>query len=194
MTHLDTSNTSYGQKKGQKSNWQIDSRPLKVRNCLKFLACRWCATYLWKALNKAYNFASDLISIKGFHAKLWVVKVVRVPLVGILGLPFERPKTKWHLGAGPMARHRVYYKGEGGGFPKSKPRWVLWIQVCPWHQKCFNFALTNLLFSFVQVRVSEWLLVILPSPILELQHTPLPPKCCEPGNVPQLLTFMLFSL
>jgi len=22
-----------------------------------------------------------------------------------------------NLGAGPMAKHRVYYKGEGGGFP-----------------------------------------------------------------------------
>jgi hypothetical protein len=23
---------------------------------------------------------------------------------------------KWHLGANPMARHREYYKGEGGSF------------------------------------------------------------------------------
>jgi hypothetical protein len=26
------------------------------------------------------------------------------------------PRTKCHLGVGPVARHRVYYKGEGGGF------------------------------------------------------------------------------
>jgi hypothetical protein len=32
MTHLDIWNTSYGQKKGQESNWQFDSRPLKVEN------------------------------------------------------------------------------------------------------------------------------------------------------------------
>jgi len=32
MNHLDTSNTSYGQKKGRKSNWQFDSQPLKVGN------------------------------------------------------------------------------------------------------------------------------------------------------------------
>jgi hypothetical protein len=32
MTHLDTSNTSYGQKKGWESIWQFDSRPLKVKN------------------------------------------------------------------------------------------------------------------------------------------------------------------
>jgi hypothetical protein len=32
MTHLDILNTSYGQKKGRESNWQFDSRPLKVWN------------------------------------------------------------------------------------------------------------------------------------------------------------------
>jgi hypothetical protein len=37
------------------------------------------------------------------------------------------------------------------------------------------------------------MLVILPSPILELQHTPLPTKCYELGSVPQLLTLLLFS-
>jgi hypothetical protein len=45
--------------------------------------------------------------------------------------------TKWHLGAGPVARHKVYYKGEGGGFPQ------------------------------VRAVVSDWLLVILLNLILE---------------------------
>jgi len=30
--HLDICSPSYGQKKGQESNWQFDFRPLKVRN------------------------------------------------------------------------------------------------------------------------------------------------------------------
>jgi hypothetical protein len=30
------------------------------------------------------------------------------------------PKTKWHLGVGPVAKHKVYYKGEGGGFPQVR--------------------------------------------------------------------------
>jgi hypothetical protein len=30
--HLDICSPSYGQKKGQESNWHFDSRPLKVRN------------------------------------------------------------------------------------------------------------------------------------------------------------------
>jgi hypothetical protein len=41
-------------------------------------------------------------------------KVAGIPALGISGLPFENPKTKWHLGASPMAKHRIYYKGEGG--------------------------------------------------------------------------------
>ncbi len=70
MTHLDICNTSYGQKKGQKSNWQFDSRPQKVRNRPDSLACRWRATCRWKALDKGYNFDSDLVPIGGLHWKL----------------------------------------------------------------------------------------------------------------------------
>jgi hypothetical protein len=33
---------------------------------------------------------------------------------------FGTPRTKCHLGAGPVARHIVYYKGEGGGFPQVR--------------------------------------------------------------------------
>ncbi len=38
--------------------------------------------------------------------------------MGIYELTLGSPGTKWHLGVGPMAKHRVYYKGEGGGFPQ----------------------------------------------------------------------------
>jgi hypothetical protein len=58
MTHLDTSNTSYGQKKGRELNWQIDSQALKVKNRPDFLASKWCATYHLKALDKGYNFGN----------------------------------------------------------------------------------------------------------------------------------------
>jgi len=90
----------------------------KSQKSPNFLACRWCATYLWKTLDEVYNFTSDLISIRGLHTKLWAPKVVGVLTLGILGLPLGSPGTKWHLGAGLMAKHKVYYKGEGGGFPK----------------------------------------------------------------------------
>jgi hypothetical protein len=109
-------NISYGQKKGWELNCQFYSRPLKAKNRPNFLACRWRATYCWKALNEGFNFALDLTSIKGQHTKLWHSKVARVPISGNLGLTLGSPKTKWHLGVGPMAMHREYYKGEGGGF------------------------------------------------------------------------------
>jgi len=116
MTHLGNYNKSYGQKKGLESNWQFDSWPLKVMNRPEFFACRWSATYHWKTLNKSYNFTLDLISIGGMHTKLWAPKVARILILGILGLPFRSPRTKWHLGVSLMAKHKVYYKGEGGGF------------------------------------------------------------------------------
>ncbi len=115
MTHLDISNTSYGQKKGWESNWLPTT---KSRESPNFFVCRWRATYYWKALNEGYNFSLDLISTRGLHAKLWAPKVAWILIVGILRLPFRNPRTKWHLGAGPMARHIVHYNGEGGGFPQ----------------------------------------------------------------------------
>jgi hypothetical protein len=118
IAHLDIWNTSYDQKKGQESNCHFDSWPLKVENQLDFLVCRWYATYHWKALGKGYNFALDLIAIKGLHVKLWGPKVVGVLFVRILGLPFGSPGTKCHLDVAPMERRREYYKGEGGGFPQ----------------------------------------------------------------------------
>jgi len=71
-------------------------------------------------LDEGYNFASDLISIEGLHAKLWGPKIARIPTLGISRLPFGSPGTKCHLDVGLMERHRAYYKGEGGGFPQVK--------------------------------------------------------------------------
>jgi hypothetical protein len=87
-------------------------------NCPDSLAFRWHATYRWKALNEGYNFALDLISIGGLTTKLWAPKVVGVLILGISRLPLGNPETQCHLDASPMANHRVYYKGEGGGFPQ----------------------------------------------------------------------------
>ncbi len=116
IAHSDIWNTSYGQKKGRESNWQFDSRPLKVKNRPNFLVCRWHATRHWKALDKGYNFTLNCITIKGLHRKLCASKVARVPVMGISGLPFGSPKTKSHLDVALVERHRIYYKGKGGGF------------------------------------------------------------------------------
>jgi hypothetical protein len=109
--------TSYEKKKGWESNRQFDSRPLKVGNRPDPGACRWSAIDHWKALDDGYNFALDLIVIRGLQRKLCALKVMGVLVVGISRLPFGSPKTKSHLDVAPMESCKVYYMGEGGGFP-----------------------------------------------------------------------------
>jgi hypothetical protein len=68
--HLDIRSPSYGQKKVQKSNWQFDSRPLKVGNQLA-PDMRWgSAMRRWKDLEEGYKFGLDLVLIEGRGEKL----------------------------------------------------------------------------------------------------------------------------
>jgi hypothetical protein len=45
-------------------------------------------------------------------------KLMGVSTLGISRLPLGSPRTKCHLDVGPMVSQKVYYKGEGGGFPQ----------------------------------------------------------------------------
>jgi hypothetical protein len=47
-------------------------------------------------------------------------KIPGVPSLGILGLPLGNPETKCHLDVALVERHKVYYKGEGGGFTQVR--------------------------------------------------------------------------
>ncbi len=106
ITHLGIWNTSYGQK--------------KVKNRPNFLVFRWRATYRWEVLDEGYNFAIDLIVIEGLHTRLWRSKVAKVLTLVISRLPLGNLGTKSHLDVGFVEKHRVYYKGEGGGFPQVR--------------------------------------------------------------------------
>jgi len=117
MGHLDIFNTSYGKKKGRKSNSQFDFRPLKVDNRPDPDVCRWSATQRWKALEENYKFALDLILIEGLSKELWSLKVPKVQIGTISRLLLGSPRTKSHLNVGAVERHIIYYMGEGGGFP-----------------------------------------------------------------------------
>jgi hypothetical protein len=73
--HSDICSPSCGQKKGQESNWQFDSRPLKVGNRpLPDLRIE-SAIRRWKDLDKGYNFGSDLVAIRLRSWELWAPKV-----------------------------------------------------------------------------------------------------------------------
>jgi hypothetical protein len=132
IVHLDIWNTSYGQKKGRESNWQFDSRPLKVGNRPDSLMCRRCATYCCKVLNEGYNFTLNHIAIGGLHKNLCALKIAEVPADAISGLPLGSLGRKSHLDVAPIKRHRVYYKGEGGGFPQVRAVVNLVCLGCPW--------------------------------------------------------------
>jgi hypothetical protein len=41
-----------------------------------------------------------------------------VPIMGISRFPFGSLETKRHLDVAFMESYKVYYKGEGGGFPQ----------------------------------------------------------------------------
>jgi hypothetical protein len=46
------------------------------------------------------------------------LKVAGVLVVGILELPLGSPETESHLDVAPVESCKVYYMGEGGGFPR----------------------------------------------------------------------------
>jgi hypothetical protein len=78
MSHLDICSPSYGQKKGRESNWQFDSRALKVGNRPESNVSRWSATRRWKVLEEGYKFGLDLVLIEGQGEKLCSPKVPKV--------------------------------------------------------------------------------------------------------------------
>jgi hypothetical protein len=87
----------------------------KSQELTRFPCLQMVYDQLLKAFDKGYNFASNLISIRGLRTKLWAPKIAKVPT---LGISCESFGTKCHLDVGLMERHIIYYKGEGGGFPQ----------------------------------------------------------------------------
>jgi hypothetical protein len=119
---------------------------------------------------------------------------------GNFGIPTWESRDKWHLGAGPVVKHKIHYKGEGGGFPQVRAVLSLMNLVnpfCPWliyALKCYNYALTNLLFGLCRSMWVSEVFVNLLSPIPKLQHTLLPLKCCNLTNVPNSFSFCCLHL
>jgi hypothetical protein len=86
-------------------------------------------------------------------------KVPGVQTETILGLPLGSPRTKGHLDVAPVEWRRVYYMGEGGGFPQVR---AVVNQVSPELPVTYpstNSApeckLINLLVGLMHVQISE---------------------------------------
>jgi len=151
MSHLDICSTNYGRKKGRESNWQFDSRPLKVTNRPDFGVCRWSATHRWKALEESYKFALDLVPIGGRNEKLWTPKVPGVQIGAVSGLHFGSPWKKCHSDTSAVRRKEYYMGGRrwlppSPGHGESSESKVA--HDLSQHQKCAEWVLTNLLVGF----------------------------------------------
>ncbi len=95
--HLDICSPSYGQKKGRESNWQFDSRPLKIRNRPVPNVLSGSATWRWKSLFEGYNFGLDLVPIRGRGEELWSPKVPALQpgqFRDNFGTPFRESREK----------------------------------------------------------------------------------------------------
>jgi hypothetical protein len=88
-----------------------------------------------------------------------MLKIPGVQTETVLGLPFGSPGTKGHLDVAPVERCKIYYMGEGDGFPRVR---AVVSQVSPElpvaclsTKSALECELTNLLVGLMQVRVSE---------------------------------------
>jgi hypothetical protein len=141
IDHLDICNPSYGQKKGRESNWQFDSRPLKVGNRPFFDLRIESAIRRWKDLNEGYKFGLDLVAIRFRSQELWAPKVTPT---GIISGQFR----DFNLGVPGKNVIRVQVRRSGTentigrmvvAPPESGSWCVLWSKVpvaCPNTQRC----------------------------------------------------------
>ncbi len=79
--------------------------------------------------------------------------------MAVSGLLLGSPGTKSHSDVGATGRHREYYMGEGGGFPRVQavvslvsPKLPV---ACPSTKGALEIVLTNLLVGLMQVRISN---------------------------------------
>jgi hypothetical protein len=111
-------------------------------------------------------------------------------------LPIWESREQWHFDVGPMANHREYYKGEGGGFPQVQAVMSLvspCMHMARSYTKVLQLCTNQLVVWFVQVHMDNWLACHSSYSLSWGSNSPFfPPKCCKLGNIPQLL-FSMFS-
>jgi hypothetical protein len=113
---------------------------------------------------------------RSLQKKLWASKVAESQFWEFwnsnLGVP--RPNDIWVLAWWLGIENTI--RGKVVASPKFGLWWLLWIRGSFVHQKCFNYALTNLLFGLCMFMWVIDLLVTLPSPHLGTLARPSTPK------------------
>ncbi len=133
--HLDICSPSYGQNKGRESNWQFDSRPLKVENRpLPNLGIE-SAKRRWKDLDEGHKFGLDLVKIRLCSRELWAPKVPGLQSGQFrdnFGTPTweSQEKESFECTLGGVAQRIVY--GGRWWLPLSPGRGASCGPKCPW--------------------------------------------------------------
>jgi len=133
--HLDICSPSYGQNKGRESNWQFDSRPLKVGNRpLPDLGIE-SATWRWKDLDEGYNFGLDLVVIKLYSRELKAFKVPGLQpgqFRDNFGTPTWESREKEPFGCSPHGVAQKILYGGRWWLPPNSGRGESYVSKCPW--------------------------------------------------------------
>ncbi len=133
--HLDICSPSYGQKKGRESNWQFDSRPLKVENRPPPDLRIESEIRRWKDLDEGYKFGLDLVTIRLGSRELWAPKVPGLypgQFRDNFGTPTWESQEKEPFGCSRRgALQRILYGGRWW-LPLSPGRSVSCGPKCPW--------------------------------------------------------------
>jgi len=135
ILNLDICSPSYGQKKGRESNWQFDSRPLKVKNRPAPDVRFGSAIHRCEDLYEGYNFGSDLVAIRGQSEEIWHLKVPGVQN-GDTWLDFETPTWESRefvpFGCSSHGASQSILYGGWGWHPPCPGRGESCGPKCPW--------------------------------------------------------------
>jgi hypothetical protein len=120
--------------------WVVWLPTTKSRESTRFTCLQVAWDTLLESSWQGLQLFSNLILIRGLHVKLWGPKVAKIPTL-----------TKYHLDVGLMERHKVYYKGEGDGFPQ------VWAMVSLVSPSCLWLVLTR---KVLQLCTNHFVLVL----------------------------------
>jgi hypothetical protein len=184
-------------KEGPESNWQFDSRPLKVGNQLDSGACRWSATHCWKLSRRVTTLVKTLSRSK-FGARSYARPKSRESKLGqfwdsTLGVLGKR--TIWMQVQQRAAENIIWRKVVAS--PEFGPWWVKWVQSSPWFvptskgcRMSFNQFVSWVLDVGPYNWVSLFLFLVYPGAF----SMPLsPPLVLEAGSVPRVLEISQFE-
>jgi hypothetical protein len=175
---------------------KFDSRPQKSGIDPIYLFAEGMQHIVEKLSTRVTTLLQTTSRSKVFSQSYGVPKSRESPLTQFRDSHSRVSGKKSYLDVGSMASHRIYYEGEGDGFPQVRVVVSLMCPCCPWlvlALRVFQLCTNHLVWVMCRLMwVGEACqLFLVPSRSSNMPFYPL--KCCELWNVPRLLLFLLFS-